>query len=95
MVSPCQEMEVFVRKRRFLGALMPIHIIMFDLQSLINPTYMDTIYMDAIYMDTIYMDTIYMDTLQANAVPQCTQSYTAVWAMWADYEKFCHGYVSF
>ena len=85
MVSPCQEMEVFVRKRRFLGALMPIHIIMFDLQSLINPT----------YMDTIYMDTTYMDTLQANAVPQCTQSYTAVWAMWADYEKFCHGYVSF
>ena len=41
------------------------------------------------------MDTTYMDTLQANAVPQCTQSYTAVWAMWADYEKFCHGYVSF
>ena len=64
---------------------MPIHIIMFDRQSLINPT----------YTDTIYMDTIYMNTLQANAVPQCTQSYTAVWAMWADHEKFSHGYVSF
>ncbi len=31
---------------------------------------------------------------QANAVPQCTESNTTVWAMWANHEKLCHGYVS-